>query len=109
MVHWRARMFQKDKVIHPATIVAVFEKGYTMSFETALPLGAEINMEFKVVFREEKHIIRVKAKVDYCLLKSSGSGAEIDLLTTQISSEHQHTLRNILQVFNESKEVNLKI
>lgn len=107
MVHWRARFFQKDKVIHPATIVAVFEKGFTLSFDYALPVNSEINIEFLLNFREDKQTIRAKAKIHYCLLKSGGNGAEIDIVTTKIGREDQHTLRNVLQVFQESKEFNL--
>lgn len=106
MVNWRARLFMADKVIHPATITSVFKTGFCLRFFQAVGIGKEMNVEFVVKFREENHRIRIKAKVDYCLL--CGDGADIDIITTQISSEHSHMLANILQELSEAKEFNLR-
>lgn len=102
-VNWPARMFQKDKIIHRAQIIAVYEKGYTLAFAYALPIGSIVNIEFRALLKDQPHLIRAKAKVDYCLLKSQNNSSEIDLITTQIAREDQHTIRNILQYHEENK------
>lgn len=108
LVHWKARLFMSDKVIHPATVIGIFEKGFVLRFFRATPLNTEMNIEFMVNFREEMHRIRIKGQVKYCLLRSQGDGADIDIATTKISREDNHTLNNILQILQESKEFNLR-
>lgn len=107
MVNWRARLFMADKVIHPATIISVYKTGFALRFHQAVPLGAAMNVEFAVKFREESHRIRIRAEVGYCLLRSDGNGVDMDITTTKISGEDSHLLANILQTLTESKEFNL--
>jgi len=106
LVNWRARLFMEDKVIHPATISAVFKTGFCLRFFQAVSIGKTMNIEIMVKLQGEHHKIRVKAQVDYCLL--NGDGADIDILTTQISREDNHLLNNILQALTEAKEFNLR-
>ena len=106
LVHWRARLFLADKVIHSATVTSIFKTGLCIRFHQAIGLGSDMNLEFLVNFRKEAHRIRVKAKVEYCLL--SGNGADVDVLITQVSREHNHLLGNILQELSEAKEFNLR-
>ncbi len=108
LVNWRGRLFMADKVIHPCVIQSVFKEGFALQFHQALPIGAEMNMEFVVSFRDENHRIRIKAKVDYCLLRSKGGGVDMDITTSKISAEDHHLMGNVLQVLTESKEFNLR-
>lgn len=108
LVHWRARFFLADKVIHQTVINAVFKSGFSFVFDHALPVGTEINIEMALKYREQSTRIRAKATVDYCLLRSNNDGADIDILTSKISREDQHTINNILQVLNEAKSFNLR-
>ncbi len=106
LVHWRARLFLADKVIHPAMITNVFKGGFCIRFHQAVGLGKEMNVEFLVKHREENHRVRFKGKVEYCLLTKEG--ADIDVEITQISGEHSHMIANIMQQLSESKEFNLR-
>lgn len=108
LVHWRARFFMADKVIHLTTITSVFKSGFAFIFPQALPVGAELNIEIALSYQDQPTRIRLKAKVDYCLLRSNSDGADIDVITSKIASQDQHMLNNILQALSESKEFNLK-
>ena len=107
MVHWRARLFMADKVIHSAVITALFKTGFCVRFSQAVGIGKEMNVEFVLTFRDQNHRIRVKAKVDYCQL--SGDGADLDVITTKITSEHRQLLANVLQALTEAKEFDLRL
>jgi len=109
MVHWRARLFMADKKIHKATVASIFKAGFCLQFHQAVAVGSDMNVEFAVKYRGENQRIRVKGKVSYCLLRSSGDGADIDLMFTQISSTDNHTYNNILQTLMQSSEVNLRL
>jgi hypothetical protein len=108
MVHWRTRLFMADKVIHPAVITAVFKTGFCLQFHQAVPIGTEMNVEFMVNFRDQTHTVRVKANVDYCLLRAKGDGADLDIITTKIDHKDHHMLGNILQELSEAKQFNLR-
>lgn len=108
LVHWKARFFLADKVIHQAVINSIFKGGFSFIFSQALPIGKEINLEMGIKYRDEPKRIRIKAKIDYCLLRSNNDGAEIDIITTKIGREDNHTINNILQMMSESKEFNLR-
>ncbi|ABD79992.1 hypothetical protein Sde_0730 [Saccharophagus degradans 2-40] len=109
MVHWRCRLFMADKKIHNAVITSVFDKGFGLLFLQAVPMNTIMNVEFGLSFNERPHKIRFKGVVDYCLIRSDNTGADIDLLTTKIANEDQHTINNILQALAESKEFNLRL
>lgn len=108
MVNWRSRLFMADKVIHQATITAVFKSGFSLLFHHAVPLGSQMNVEFIVQFQQQAHRLRVKVSVDYCLLRSNGDGADLDLITTSINPEDQHLLNNVLQELSDAKQFNLR-
>lgn len=108
MVNWRSRLFMEDKVIHQAAITSVFKSGFCLLFHHAIPLGTEMNIEFLVQFHDQPHRVRVKGKVDYCLLRAKGDGADLDIVITQINSADQHLLNNVLQALSESKQFNLR-
>ncbi len=109
LVHWRARLFMADKVIHPATVTAAYKSGFTIKFAHAIPMGTDMHIEFAVNFKDEKHRLRTKAKVGYCLLLSGGEAAELDLNILQISRQDNHTYNNVLQALQEAKEMNLQM
>lgn len=109
MVHWRCRLFMADKHIHNAIITSVFDKGFGMLFLSAVPVGTVMNVEFGLSFNERSHKIRFKAAVDYCLIRSDGEGADLDLITSKISADDQHTINNILQTLSETREFNLRL
>lgn len=79
-----------------------------MLFHHAVPLGTEMNVEFIVQFQDQPRRVRVKAKVDYCLLRTKGDGADLDLVLTQIGSNDKDLLSSILQALSESKQFNLR-
>ncbi len=108
LVHWRARFFLDDKIIQTTVINSVFKSGFSFIFPHALPVGAEINLEMALKYREQPIRIRVKAKIEYCLLRSNNDGADIDVTTTKITREDNHTINNILQELSESKVFNLR-
>ena len=107
--NWRARYFLHDRKIHHATVIAVYKTGFTLQCAHCLPVGAMMNLEFLVRYKELPTRIRVKGKVTYCLLKSNGDGAEVEVTTTKISGEHQHVVNNLIQLLSDSKEFNLRI
>ncbi|WP_188149448.1 hypothetical protein [Teredinibacter waterburyi] len=109
LVNWRARLFMADKIIRPAIVTSAHANGLTIRFNEAVPLGTEMNLEFALKFIDQAVKIRIKAKVDYCLIKSNSNEVEIDISTTKISRADQHTLNNILQVLGESNEFNLRL
>lgn len=109
MVHWRCRLFMADKVIHNAVITSVFKEGFGLLFLNAVPVGSLMNVEFAISFNNQPHRIRLKATVDYCLIRSQGDGADLDLITTKIAPKDMHTINNILQELEESKEFNLRM
>lgn len=106
IVNWRARFFTDDKVIHPAQVNSVFKTGFCLHVQQAVSIGTTVHVEFIVNFRNQAERIRVKATVDYCLVRSDG--ADIDILTAGISPAHNHLLSNILQEISEAKEFNLR-
>jgi hypothetical protein len=108
MVHWKARLFMADKVIHLATITSVFKTGFCLQFDRAVPLGTEMNVEFIVNFRKQQNNIRIKATVEYCLLRAKGDGADLDIITSKIDHKDHHLLGNVLQTLSENKEFNLR-
>lgn len=108
MVNWRSRLFMADKVIHHATITSVFKSGFSLLFHIAVPLGTEMNVEFIIKLQQQPQRVRVKVKVDYCLLRANGEGADLDILITQISSEDQQLLNDVLLELAEAKQFNLR-
>ena len=108
MVHWRSRVLIGKRDIKPGLITFLREGGFTLSFEHAIPIGKELGIEFYVNLEDIKHRIRVKAKVTYCELMSNNAGALLSLKTTMIDHKDNHTLNNVLHVFGNSSEINLK-
>ncbi len=94
-VQWPARFFLDDKVIKQTTICAVFKGGLCIRVDQTIALGKEMHIEFRAKSAQTAHKIRLKAKIDYCLLRDVG--VELDLLTTAIGREDHHKLANIIQ------------
>ncbi|HEY7773101.1 MAG TPA: hypothetical protein VIC26_07955 [Marinagarivorans sp.] len=109
LANWRARYFLHDRKIQHATVSAIYKTGYTLQCTHCLPVGAIMNLEFLVRYKDLPTRIRIKGRVDYCLLKSSGDEAEVEVTTTKISREHQHVVNNLIQLLSNSKEFNLRI
>ena len=109
LANWRARYFLEDRKIEFATVSAIYKTGYSLQCNNCLPVGAMMNLEFLVRYKELPTRIRVKGRVDYCLLKNTGAGAEVEVTTTKISHEHQHIVNNLIQLLSDSKEFNLRI
>lgn len=107
--NWRARYFLEDRKIYHATVTAIYKKGFSLQCAHCLPVGAMMNLEFLVRYKDLPTRIRIKGKVDYCLLKNNGNGAEVEVITTKISREHQHVVNNLIQLMSDSKEFNLRI
>ncbi|MBU2984872.1 hypothetical protein KO528_05895 [Saccharophagus degradans] len=101
-VHWRCRLFMADKKIHEAVITSVFDKGFGLLFLQAVPVDTVMNVEFGLSFNDKPVKIRFKGAVDYCLIRSDKTGADLDLLTTNISSTDKHTINNVLQALGEA-------
>lgn len=109
LANWRARYFLDDRKIQFATVTAIYKTGYSLLCTQCLPVGAVINLEFLVRYKDHPTRIRIKGRVDYCLLKSTGDGAEVEITTTKITPEHQHVVNNLIQLLSDSKEFNLRI
>jgi hypothetical protein len=91
-VNWRCRFFGADKVIHTTVLTAAFKGGFCMGFTHALPIQTELNLEIA----NQGKLIRAKVNVDYCLLRSKGDGADIDLLISKISDDDNQILNTFL-------------
>jgi hypothetical protein len=109
LANWRARYFLEDKKICFATVGAIYKTGYTLQCHHCLPVGAIMNLEILVLYKELPTKIRLKGRVDYCLLKTNGDGAEAEVTTVKISHDHQHIVNNLIQLLSHSKEFNLRI
>ena len=109
LANWRARYFLDDRKIQFATVAAIYKTGYSLQCGHCLPVGAVMNLEFLVRYKDHPTRIRIKGRVDYCLLKSTGDGAEVEVTTTKITPEHQHVVNNLIQLLSDSKEFNLRI
>lgn len=107
--NWRARYFLDNRKIQLATVTAIYKGGYSLQCAQCLPIGALMNLEFLVRYKEHPTRIRVKGRVDYCLLRNIGEGADVELTITKISSEHQHVVNNLIQLMSDSTEFNLRI
>ena len=102
MVHWQARLLLGPGDIRSGLIVSVRQGGFDIDFEHALSLGKEVGIEFFLNFEGAKQRIRLKAKVTYCKLKASNSGALLSLRTSIINRQDNHTLNNILHSLGDS-------
>lgn len=109
LANWRARYFLDDRKIHLATVTAIYKGGYSVQCPQCLPVGALMNLEFLVRYKEHPTRIRVKGRVDYCLLRNNDAGADVELTITKITSEHQHVVNNLIQLLSDSTEFNLRI
>lgn len=109
MTNWRARYFLADKRITHATIAAIYQGGFTLSCHQGVPVGQTMNLEFIVNYKDTPTRIRLKAKVDYCLIRSNASGADVDVVITQIPPQDQHVVNNLLQIMSSSKAFDLRI
>lgn len=109
MTNWRARYFLADKRISHATISAIYQGGFTLSCHQGIPVGKTMNLEFIVNYKDTPTRVRLKATVDYCLIRSNSPGADVDVAITQIPAHDKHVVNNLLQIMSSSKAFNLRI
>lgn len=108
LVKWPARFFAADRIIRSTHIQSVFESGFSVFYSQALPIGLELDLEFVLNYAHEPYKMRVKSTVHYCLLRSNGDGAEIDLITSEIKRADEQLLNRVLLELSEAKEFNLR-
>ncbi len=109
MVHWKARVLTTDHAMHEGLINQVRKGGFSMDFTQALSTGSTLSVEFYVKYKNEPRRIRAKARVTYCMVKSQSVGASLNLSILKMSKEDHHALSNVLQLFGDSDEFNLKV
>ncbi len=81
--------------------------GFELKIDRAVSIGTEIALEFYVKYRDKPKRIRLKGKVTYCGIASSGESM-LRLSISQIGREDNHTLSNILQTLGDSDAFDLR-
>lgn len=109
MVYWRARTLNEDRAMVPAVIRQVLKGGFSLDYPHTLPVGTKLNIEFYIDYRDKKERIRAKTETVYSLLRSNSESAHLEAKIIFTTAEEVHTLNNILMVFAESREVNLRL
>lgn len=109
MVHWKARVLAPDHTMHEGLINQVRKGGFGMEFTHALATGSTISVEFYVNYKSKPRRIRAHVKVTYCMVKSQSIGATLKLSTLKMSKDDHHALSNVLQLFGDSDEFDLKV
>jgi len=108
MVHWKSRMMTRDRQVHDVLVNQIASGGVALISQQAQPIGADVNIEFHVKYRGNMERFRAKTKVAYCRILSDNQGAVLELLFTYASKEEIHMFNNILQVFANAKEFQLR-
>ncbi len=109
LVHWQSRIMTLDRRVHQALIDQIAADGLAIRTEQALSIGADVNIEFHVKYRDNKERIRAKTKVIYCRILAASQGALLELKFSGISKEEMHIYKNILQLLGNAREFQLKI
>jgi len=98
----------RDRQLQNVLINEIAVGGVAIQAQQALPVGADVNLEFNVKYRGENERIRAKTKVLYCRIQSGSKGVVLELKIVFCAKEEMHVFNNILQIFTNAKEFKLQ-
>lgn len=98
-VNWSSRLLFPDRRIVSARVRDVSAGGVGFEYESQIPNGTEVNVEFSPMIAGKKYLIRAKGMVMFSMILSGSSGFSHGLKFTMVPREQFAQLAEILKSF----------